>query len=67
MEPINQDLLDVLRSISESLQSIDKTLAYELGDDQGALRRVSKKLDGIDTNTYGIEHELERFNNAKDH
>ena len=67
MEPTNQDLIIALSSIASSLESIDKTLAYELGGDKGNLRRISKMLVGIDSNTHGIEKELERFNNAKDH
>lgn len=67
MEPTNHDLHVVLSAIAESLDSIDKTLAHELGGDLGNLRRISKMLSGIDSNTFGIEHELEEFNafNAK--
>ena len=67
MEPTNQDLLAALNSIAASLESIDKTLAHELGSENGNLRLISKMLKGIDSNTYGTEKELERFNNAKNH
>ena len=61
----NQDLLDALLSISESLRSIDQTLTHELGSENGNLRLISKMLKGIDSNTYGTEKELERFNAGK--
>ena len=48
--------------ISTSLRSIDNTLAHELGGDLGNLRRISRMLSGIDSNTHGIKHELMQFN-----